>query len=124
MAAVTTKFINKYSLSLPHQFRLIKRVFLKKKYFSPPHLPHLRDHQPLFHGHPVPQEGVEQDEGGVGDVGGDREVGSVLLLVLGQRRGVLHIKEEMAGEKKDEKIIRFLGKTGTCGCLTEVPNNS
>ena len=46
----------------------------------------LRSHDPEPHADEVPEEGVENDEDCVGDVGGDREVRSELLLQLGWRR--------------------------------------
>ena len=46
----------------------------------------LRSQDPDSHADEVTEERVENDENGVGDVGGDREVGSELLLQLGRRR--------------------------------------
>ena len=46
----------------------------------------LRSQDPGSHADVVSDERVENDENGVGDVGGDREVRRELLLQLGRRR--------------------------------------
>ena len=50
----------------------------------------LRSQDPDSNADEVSEERVENDENGVGDVGGDREVGSELLLQLGRRRRIRH----------------------------------
>ena len=69
----------------------------------------LRSQDPEPHADEVPEEGVENDEDCVGDVGGDREVRSELLLQLGRRRSlgrrIRHRRVVQTGvpELRDEK---------------------